>query len=266
MVELAGYRALVGSRLRAQLAYRTSFAFDLVGNLGIGIVEFAEVYVLFHNVDALGGLDFRQAVLVFALANVSFSLADFVFGHVDGLPDYLRAGTLDVMLLRPRPVLAQLVLSDVSLRRLGRTLFALVLLAAVLPTVVEDWTPAKALLAVVAPLAGTAVYGALFVGAAASQFWLTDGREFANAFTYGGSYAGAYPASVFHVALRVFFAFVVPAAFCAYLPALVLLDLPGPAALPAWLGWCGPLAAAVVWGAALLGWRQGLRHYTGGGG
>ena len=265
MAELAGYRALVGSRVRSQLAYRSSFALDVLGNLGIGVTEFAEVYVLFHNVDALGGLGYREAILVFALANIGFSLADFVFGHIDELPDYLRAGTLDVLLLRPRPVLAQLVLGDVSLRRLGRTVFAVVLLAVALP-VVPHWTAGKVLLVVVTPLTGFALYGALFVGAAASQFWLTDGREFSNAFTYGSSYAGAYPASLLHVALRAFFAFVVPAAFCAYLPALVLLDQPGPAGLPAWLGWFTPLMAVVTWSVALLGWRAGLRRYTGGGG
>lgn len=265
MADLAGYRALVGSRVRSQLAYRSSFALDVLGNIGIGLTEFAEVYVLFHNVDALGGLGYREALLVFALANIAFSLADFVFGHIDELPDYLRAGTLDVLLLRPRPVLAQLVLSDVSLRRLGRTLFAVVLLAVSL-SVVPDWTLGKVLLAVLTPLTGFAIYGALFVGAAASQFWLTDGREFSNAFTYGSSYAGAYPASLLHVALRAFFAFVVPAAFCAYLPALVLLDVPGPAGLPAWLGWCTPVVVVAAWSVALLGWRAGLRRYTGGGG
>ena len=64
------------------------------------------------------------------------------------------------------------------------------------------------------------------------------------------------------------FTFVVPAAFVAYLPVLTLLDIPG--TLPGGisgtvLGWCSPIAAAAVWTVALLGWRAGLRHYTGAG-
>ena len=266
MADLRGYQVLVGSRLRAQTAYRSSFALDLLGNVGIGLVEFAEVYILFHNIDALGGLDFHGSLLVFALANIGFSLADLVVGHVDNLPSYLRAGTLDAMLLRPRPVLAQLIASDVSLRRLGRTLLSLVLLAVALPVAVSDWSAAKVLLTVLTPLIGAAIFGALFVCAAAMQFWLLDGREFTNAFTYGGSYAASYPTSLLHVVLRSFFAFVVPAAFTAYLPALVLLDEPGPPGLPAVLGWCAPVAAAALWAVALLWWRGGLRRYTGAGG
>jgi viologen exporter family transport system permease protein len=104
------------------------------------------------------------------------------------------------------------------------------------------------------------------VCAAAAQFWLVEGSELTNAFTYGGSYAASYPASVFSLALRVLFTFVVPAAFTAYLPALALMDRAGPGWLPAWLGWCTPLAAAGSWGVALLAWRAGLRHHTGAGG
>ncbi|HSI93843.1 MAG TPA: ABC-2 family transporter protein, partial [Jiangellaceae bacterium] len=127
------YRVLLGSRMRAQTAYRRSFALDLLGSVTVGLVEFAEVYIIFSNVEALGGLDFAGAALIFALAHLSFSIADLVVGHLDELPTYLRTGTLDAFLLRPLPVLAQLITSDVSLRRLGRMSVALVILVVALP-------------------------------------------------------------------------------------------------------------------------------------
>lgn len=266
MADLAGYRVLLGSRLQSQLTYRGSFALDVVGNVGIGLLEFVEIYAIFHNVDALGGLGFSGALLVFALANICFSLADLAVGHVDELPTYLRAGTLDVLLLRPRSVLGQLVAGDVSLRRLGRTAVGLVLLAVALPTAVPRWGVDTVVVVCLTPVFGAAIFAALFVSVGAMQFWLGDGREFGNAFTYGGSYAASYPASLLHVALRSFFTFVVPAAFTAYLPALLILDQPGPPYLPSWLGWCTPLAAGLAWVVALLWWRRGLRHYTGAGG
>jgi ABC-2 type transport system permease protein len=262
---LRPYRVLVGSRVRSQTAYRRSFALDVLGSVAVGLVEFAEVYIIFTNVDALGGLDFAGAALLFALAHLSFAIADLVVGHLDQLPTYLRAGTLDAFLLRPLPVLAQLVTSDISLRRFGRMSVAMTILAVVLPLNDVDWTRERIALLAVAPLAGAAIFAALFVLAGATQFWLIEGKEFTSAFTYGGSYAASFPASIFAVPLRVLFAFVVPAAFVAYLPVLVLLDLPGPAGLPQWLGWCTPLAAVVIWAVALAGWRAGLRHYTGAG-
>ena len=70
------YRVLLASRARAQMQYRASFVTDILGTVGVGLAEFAEVWVIFHNVDVLGGLDFTAALLVFALSNLAFSLAD----------------------------------------------------------------------------------------------------------------------------------------------------------------------------------------------
>ena len=260
------WTALLRSRVHAQATYRTGFALDLVGNVGIGLLEFVEIYVILTRVDSLGGLSAAQALLVFALANIGFSLSDLAVGHLDNLSEYIRAGTLDAYLLRPLPALAQLVTSDVSLKRLGRTAIALAVLAVALPAAVTDWTPARVVLLLVTPVAGAAVFAALFVVAASLQFWVVDGGELANSVTYGGSYAASDPASVFALPLRLLFTFVVPAAFTAYLPTLVLTGVAGPVWLPSWLGWCTPVVAVVVWGVALLAWRAGLRRYTGAGG
>ena len=108
MVDLTPYRAILRSRIRAQLQYRTSFVTDILGTVGVGLTELAEVWVIFHNVDVLGGLDFTAALLVFALSNICFSIADMVVGHLDQLPTYIRAGTIDAFYVRPLPLLAQL--------------------------------------------------------------------------------------------------------------------------------------------------------------
>jgi ABC-2 type transport system permease protein len=266
VADLTAYRALLGARLQAQRSYRASFVLDLVANVGIGLLEFSELYVIFSNVTVLGGLDLHATLLVFALSNISFSLGDLLCGHLDALPTYVRTGTLDAMLLRPLPLLSQLVCSDVSLKRLGRTAVALITLAVALPTADIAWSPIKVALVVATPFVGTAVFAALFVCAGAVQFWVVEGGEIANAFTYGGSYVSQYPSSVLSLALRSFFTFVVPAAFVAYLPALVLLDQPTPEGVPAHAGWWAPVAAALLWVFALRLWRRGVRHYTGAGG
>lgn len=253
------------SRLQAQTSYRASFIFDLAGNLGIAMLEFAELWIIFSNVTALGELSFAQTAVVFAFANIAFSLADLMVGHVDTLPRYIRAGTLDAFLLRPASVLGQLVTSDISPKRITRTLGAVAVLVVAVVHLDITWTPAHIWALLSVPVFGTAIFAALFVTAAGVQFWLIDGSEVTNAFTYGGAYVASYPASLYHQALRVFFTFVTPAIFTAYLPALVLFDLPGPAGLPRWVGLFTPVMAAVSWVFALSIWRIGLRRYTGAG-
>jgi ABC-2 type transport system permease protein len=128
------------------------------------------------------------------------------------------------------------------------------------------WTPARAALITVAPLAAAVLFGSLFVVAGAVQFWLVDAAEVTNAFTYGGNYAAQFSSGVFPGPLRVLLITAVPVSFTSYLPVAAVLGLPGPPGVPGWLGWCAPVAAVLAVGAAALVWRAGLRHYTGAGG
>jgi viologen exporter family transport system permease protein len=263
---LTPYRAVVASRIRAQLSYRTGFALDLAGSLLIGGVEFGEVWVIFSNVHALGGLTFHAILVVFGLSNLAFSAADLLVGHVDTLPTYIRAGTVDAFYLRPMPLLAQLMTSELELRRLTRIGVAVVALAVGLRLNAVPLDLRSVALVALAVGFGTAVFAGLFVCAASLQFFLVNAPELTNSFTYGGSYASSQPASVFPGPLKALFGYVVPVAFTAYLPTLALLRLPGPFGLPAWLAWLLPVAAAWVWAVAWLLWRLGTRHYQGGGG
>jgi ABC-2 type transport system permease protein len=263
---LRPYRAVLASRARSQRAYRANFAIDLAGSMLVGVVELAEVWVLFTNVTALGGMRFNQILLVFGLSDLAFSLADLSFGHLDSLPDYLRAGTLDAFYLRPQPILAQLITSDISLRRLARAAVGAAALGVGLAASRVTWSPHAAVLLVLALVSGYATFAGTFVMAAGLQFFLLDGAEMTNAFVYGGRYAATQPASVWSRPLKLLFGFFFPMAFTAYLPAVAILGLPGPDWLPAWLGWCAPAAALWSWVTGLLCWRWGLRHYQGGGG
>ncbi len=261
----SAYVALFRSRLAAQTTYRTSFWFEVLGQLGIGFIDFAEIYVVFHQVRALGGFSFPEVGLMFGLATASFALADMLVGHVDGLPTYVRTGQLDAMLLRPLSALGQLVTSDFSLRRLGRCVAGLIVLAVAFAHVQIDWTPGRVALLVVTPVVGATIFCSIFVGTSALSFWFVEGTEFSNAFTYGGNYLSSMPFTVFQAPVRRFFTFVLPAAFVAYLPALGLLGRDDPDGLPSWLSWSGPVAALLAVVAAGAVWRVGLRHYTGAG-
>lgn len=257
---------LIGSRIRSQTAYRASFWLTVATSVGIGMIEFIEIYVILTNVPVFGGLNFAQAALVFALANLGFALADLVFGQFDSMPSHLRLGRLEVMLVRPLPLIVQLVTADFQLRRLGRVAVGLVIMVVALRILDLPLTAANLYLLIMTPIVGGAIYGALFVLAGGVQFFIIDGAEFTSAFVYGGAYAGQLPGSVLLEPVRILFTFVIPATATAYLPALIILGLPGPEFLPAWLGWWTPLFAAWAWLLALLAWRAGIRQFTGAGG
>ena len=259
-------RTLYGSRIRSQAAYRTSFVSDLLGQVLIVAVEFLELWVILANVGTLGGMTLPQVAVVYGLGALAFGIGDLLLGEIDALSTYIRSGKLETLLIRPVPMLLQISSLDLSLRRLGRIMVGLAMYVVALGIAGFSPTPSTLALAVIAPLAGAAIFAALLTMAGAMQFWLIDGREFANAFTYGGNYVATTPSAVFALPMRAFFTFVIPATLVAYAPTLVLLDLPGPTLLPQWTGWMGVPAAILTWTLAALLWRAGVRKYTGAGG
>jgi ABC-2 type transport system permease protein len=260
------YTALLRAGMAGQATYRASFAVELLGTaFGVGL-DFVEVFAVFHQVPSIAGLSFTEVVLVFAISSTGFATADLLVGQSDAVIQHVRTGTFDVVLLRPLSVLGQLAAADLQLRRLGRITVSLLLLAVVLTRLDIDWTPARAALLAVAPVAATVVFGALFVAAGGVAFWLVDATDVTNALTYGSAYLGQWPTAVLSPVLARFFTFVIPAAFTGYLPALALLGRPDPSGLPGWLAWASPLAALVAAMLAGLVWRSGIRHYVGAGG
>jgi ABC-2 type transport system permease protein len=257
------YARIVLSRFRGQLAYPGSFALDLTAQFLAQGVELIGLLVVFGHVTTLGGFGVDEVLLMYGIAGMAFGLADMLAGQIEELPELIRTGELDVLLLRPLDTLAQVLTADVALRRLGRSATGLGVYVWALAALDVAWTLPLVLVALTAPLAGAMILGAIFVAANAVSFWLVDAGEFANSFTYGSNYAMAYPVTVFGPTLRRVLCFVVPSAFVAYFPALALLGRPDPLGLPEVLRWCGPLVAGVAAAAAWGVWRCGVRHYQG---
>ncbi len=260
------YRAVLASRLQAQLQYPVSFGFDLAQSALTFIVGLLEVLVVYHNVPVLADLDLEAALLVYGLSATGFGIANAVAGQLDTIPTYIRTGTLETMLVRPQPVLAQILTSDVTLRRIGTGIVGLVTLVVALFLNDVPLTVANVVLLTVTPLSAGLLFSALFLTAGAVQFWLVDAAEVTSAFVYGGNYASQFSAGVFPLPLRLFVVFAVPVSFAGYLPVAAVLGLPGPAGAPGWLGWTAPAVALVAWFAATRLWARGLRHYSGAGG
>ncbi|WNV90752.1 ABC-2 family transporter protein [Umezawaea sp. Da 62-37] len=257
------YRKIYHARLRGQLSYRASFLLDCLAQALAQGGELVVILVLFNRVSALGGFSVDEVLLVYAFAGTAFGLADLFAGQLDKLPAMIRTGTFDVLLLRPLGTLPQLMSSELPLKRLGRVLAGLVVLGYALAHNGVVWTPWSVALLAVTPVAGAVIFGGVWVVACSVCFWLVDGRELANTVTYGSSTFTSYPISVYSGWLRRLMAFVVPGAFVAYYPALALLDKADPLGAPGWLGWVGPVVAALVAALAGVVWKFAVRRYRG---
>jgi ABC-2 type transport system permease protein len=260
------WRRLVGAQVRAQLQYRTSFVLDLSGAFLISFIDFLAVLVIFHNVPRLGGWSVREVAFFYALSSISFALTDLLIGHLDQFPQKIRDGNFDIMLVRPRGSLYQVIASDLALRRVGKAVQGALVLVYALAVLHLHWTAGKIAMLVLAVPTGIVIFASVWIVGACLAFWTTDGGEFTNAFTYGGNFMAQYPIDIYASWLRRFLCYLVPLGFVVYFPSLYILGKDDPLGLPRFLEFCSPLVALAAAAVAELAWRGAVRHYRSAGG
>ncbi|GAA0284388.1 ABC transporter permease [Streptomyces polychromogenes] len=258
---LRGYGLIAGMWIRSTMAYRMSFLLATVGNAAITVLDFVAIAVMFSHITALGGFTLPEIALLYGACSASLGLADLLLGNTERVGARIRDGSLDTMLVRPVPLLAQVAADRFALRRLGRIAQGLGVLGWAVSVLDVQWTPGKVLLVPVMVVAGAGIFGAVLVAGAAFQFVAGDAAEVQNSFTYGGCTMLQYPPTVFAKDLLRGVTFVVPLAFVNWLPALYVLGRPDPLGLPGWVAYLSPLVAFVVFLPASLAWRAGVRSY-----
>ncbi|WP_328538532.1 ABC transporter permease [Streptomyces sp. NBC_00344] len=258
---LRAYWLIAGMWIRSTMAYRASFLLTALGNFAATAFDFVAILLMFSHVNSLGGYSLGEIAFLYGAAAASFGFSDLVMGSMDRLGRRVRDGTLDTLLVRPAPVLAQIAADRFALRRLGRVTQGLLVLGYAIGVLDVDWTPVKILLVPVMVLSGAVIFSAVFVAGAAFQFWAQDASEVQNAFTYGGVTLLEYPPTVFAKDLLRGVTFVVPLAFVNWLPALYVLGRPYPLDVPRWTAFLGPVVAVACCLLAGAAWRLGLRAY-----
>ena len=95
------YVRLVSARVRAQWQYGTSFALDVVGVFLVTFLDFMAILVIFDNVPQLAGWSVQEVAFLYGITGVAFSLTELAVGHLDLLPQLIRDGNFDLVLVRP---------------------------------------------------------------------------------------------------------------------------------------------------------------------
>ncbi|MFJ6700717.1 ABC transporter permease [Streptomyces sp. NPDC091272] len=262
---LRAYGLIAAMWIRSTMAYRTSFVLTTAGSfVGTGL-DFVAVLLMFQHVNSLGGFSLGEVAFLYGLAGASLGLADLAMGSMGRLGQKVRDGTLDALLVRPAPVLAQVAADRFALRRLGRTTQGLAVLAYALVQLTGaggvEWTPLKVLMVPLTVLTGAVIFAAVFTMGGAFQFWAQDAAEVQSAFTFGGNALLQYPPTVFAKDLVRGVTFLLPLAFVNWVPAMYVLGRPYPLALPQWCAFLSPAVAVGFWAVAGLLWRSGLRSY-----
>ncbi len=260
---LSLYRRLLSVQVRSQLQYRLSFLLDLAATGLVTVTEFGSVAVVLQRFESIQGWRLPEIAFLYGLVEISFGLMDMLFSGFDpprfGLT--VRQGSFDQLLLRPINITAQVMGSDLELRRLGRISFGVAIFILALSLNDIAWTVPKLLYLPVVIASLIAFFGGLFIFGSTITFWTVDSIEVLNMLTYGGSFTISYPMTIYPNWLRHFFTYIVPAIFLNFYPALYFLGKPDPFNFPAIAPFVSPLVGFGLLWLSLKFWRFGIRHY-----
>jgi ABC-2 type transport system permease protein len=253
------YALLAWVWTRAAAQYRASFAIMTVSGFVVSGLDIAVIWVIFANTTSLAGFGLAEVVFLYGCSALAFSIADLLFSNADRVSEHIKAGTLDVFLIRPVSPFVQIAVDRFAPHRIGRVLQAAVVLGLGLARL--DVTPGRLWMIPVMVVSGVLIFASLFTLGGAAQFLLTDAPEVANAFTYGGGSLTQYPLSVYGNDLVRAVTFILPLAFVNWQPGLYVLGREDPLGLPHVLRFLSPAAAAALAFVAALAWRTGIRRY-----
>lgn len=255
------YLALLWASLRSQASYRRSFLLEVVGRFWVMSLELAAVVVLVGQAGELSGFGRADVVYLYGMATMALGLAEALTDGLNDMPELVRLGTFDGILVRPRSPLLQVLGRQCRPLHAGRVLQGLLAAGWGLWAAGFEPTPARLAMLVVQLLSTAAVFGGLFVAEGATTVFTVQSGELFNAFTYGGQELTKYPVPLYGRALRAVFLWVVPVGFTSWFPALVVLGRADPMGYPWWTAWASPLVAGLFVLACVRYWAFAVARY-----
>ncbi len=257
------YQRLLSVQLRSQMQYRVSFWLDMAGTAVITLFEFAALALVFDRFGDLGGWSLGQVAFLYGVVELAFGVMDMLFSGFD--PPYfgreVRMGTFDRVLLRPINITAQVLGSRLEIRRIGKIIFSLGILAFAFSLMEVQWTLLKVVYMPIIVLSNVFFFGGLFMVGSTITFWTVESIEVMNTLTYGGSFATSHPMHIYPNWIIRFFTFIVPAIFLTYFPAIYILDLPNPLQYPTFSYFLSPFAGVAVLLVGRAFWHFGIQYY-----
>jgi ABC-2 type transport system permease protein len=259
---LSLYVRYLGVSIRSQMQYRASFVLSVFGQFFLTGIEFLGLWALFDRFGSLESWSLPEVALFYGVVNVSFAIADGLSTGFDQFSTYVKTGTFDRLLVRPRSTVLQLAGVELALRRIGRLAQGLLILVWASLSLDVAWSPATIGLLVASVLGGACLFFGLFVLQATICFFTTESLELMNTMTYGGVETAQYPLVIYAPWFRKFFTFVVPLAGVCYFPMLPILGRVDALGSPLWFQWASPATGLLFLLLSFQVWRLGVRRYT----
>ena len=252
------YRKILLQDLKSKMSYRADFVISNIGMIVSNLVGFVTFYILFQNFPSINGWTIYEMLFLYGFSLVALTPVQCFFDNNWNLRYAVKTGDFIKYCFRPINIFFYYISEVFDVKGLGQLAFGL-------GTLVYAWSH-LALPVTVTTVAQTLLFlfaASLFMiaimnFAAATCFWIQN-SGYIMVIMFRFKDFAKYPASIFNKVFKLIFTFVIPIAFIAYYPALVVLR---PDSVPL-LSWLSPLIGLAFFYLSYKFWILGARKYDG---
>lgn len=252
------YCKILAQDLKSKMSYRADFIISVIGMIFTNIAGFAGFWILFRNFSSINGWGYYEILFLYGFSLVSLTPVQCFFDNNWSLRMYVYSGDFIKYCFRPINLFFYYQSEVFDIKGLGQLAFGIGTLIYSCVKLGLDFTPIMLLKMTVFLITASLVMIALQNAAAATCFWINNSFYVLDLVTRFKDYA-KYPVTIFSPVFRFIFTFIMPIAFIAYYPSLVILR---PDAVPL-LSWLSPLFGCLFFFLSYKFWMYGAMKYSG---
>ena len=245
---------------KSALQYRASLLMQVIAQFVMTGGELMAVVVLLSRFQVVGHWGAGEIMFFFGVMQATFALTELLGRGITSFAWFVQRGEFDALILRPRPLLVQVMVSQLDPRRLGGVLVGVIAVLAAGTRLNIQWTLLKALLLTEVVLGSMLLLLGLFMIEATVSFFSVKSIEMVNILTYGGRSACQYPVDVYPGVLRFLFTYLAPFAMCMHWPVSYIIGA-AMVEMPVWGYFLTPLAGPAFFALMVRVWYLGVRRY-----
>ena len=243
--------------LKALLEYKASFVLGLFSQVFVFLSYYFIILSLFSKFDNLKGFTLYEVLLTFAIIQFGYSINEIFARGIDQFDDLIVDGSFDRLLVRPQPIILQVLCSQIAWVRISRTIQALIILFIALFNLNISWDIYKVITLLLMLASSIVIFFRIFLTMASYCFFTVKGLEVRNLFTDGGKHMAQYPIGIFKKSFVFVFTFIIPYAFVNYYPLMYFLGKSDNV-----LYMLSPIIVFLYLIPAFLTFKLGMKKYT----
>ena len=252
------YGKILVQDLKSKMSYRADFIISTIGMIISNLVGFVTFYILFSNFPSINGWTMYEMLFMYGFSLIALTPLQCLFDNNWNLRFMVKSGDFIKYCFRPINVFFYFISEVFDVKGLGQLFFGIGTLSYAWNKLAIPVTFITISQTVLFLLAASLFMIAIMNFAAATCFWIKN-SGYVMVMMFRFKDFAKYPASIFNTFFRVIFTFVIPIAFIAYYPSLVVLR---PDSVPL-LSWLSPVLGLAFFYLSYKFWILGARKYDG---